>query len=254
MRKYFIVLSLVFVIVLLLSAKEVNFEYSKIFFPSNNKSGKVEGNKTMEETQLPEKLSETQFQNLTNESKPSEGGGETPSITPSFSANISEVLTLKIVGICSGIPVEGVSATIEGGGTFCFNEESPYFIIFEQNSTHIISYFYNQTDLSETLNKTESTLVYYLYAEDVHTIANKIDNIRIFSNVSCFKIGNYTLHTVRENVNGELKVTKMIVIFPLYMEDCSPLHKWEKLNFILSAEGRDYYLGSMFVKIKEKQS
>ncbi len=252
MRKYFILLALVFVVILLLSAKEVNLNYSKLFPTFSNNSGKPEENKTREKIHSSEKPSETQLQNLTNESKLSGGSGEISSIIPGSSANVSEVLSLKIVGICSGIPVEGVSATIEGGGTFCFNKESPYFIIFEQNSTHIISYFYNQTDLSETLNKTDSTLVYYLYAEDVHTIANKIDNIRILSNISCFKIGNFVLHTVKENVNGELKVTKMIVIFPLYMKDCTTLDKWGKLNFILSAEGKNYYLGSLFVKIKEK--
>ncbi len=254
MRKYFILLALAFVVILLLSAKEVNLNYSK-FFPSfSNNSGKPEENKTREKIHSSEKLPETQLQNLTNESKLSGGSGEISSIIPGSSANVSEVLSLKIVGICSGIPVEGVSATIEGGGTFCFNKESPYFIIFEQNSTHIISYFYNQTDLSETLNKTDSTLVYYLYAEDVHTIANKIDGIQVLSNVSCFRVGNYTLHTVRENMNGELKITKIVVIFPLYMENCNPFSKWEKFSFILSAEGKDYYLGSMFVKIKERQS
>ena len=163
-----------------------------------------------------------------------------------------KVLSLRIFEICSGKPVENMSSMIEGGGVFCLNKEYPYYVIFEYNSTHLNSYFVNESIFNQSFERNGEILVYYLYAEDVSSIATEIDSINLYSNINNFRIGNYTLHTVWERVDGNMEITKMIVVFPLYFTQFSEVDEWTQLNFTLKTGEKEYFLGNMFVKIKEK--
>jgi len=163
--------------------------------------------------------------------------------------NYTKPLTLKIYDICSG-KLENVFSISEGTRK-CLNSPSPYDILLEKNSTHIITSILNENGFNETFEINDTVLIYFLFAEDVATISKEID--KIYLDVSeHFYLGNYELQTIWEaDSYGNLYISKMIVILPLYVKKDVEDGDYT-LTFYLNALNKDFYLGKMNLLVRSR--
>jgi len=158
-------------------------------------------------------------------------------------------LTLKIYDICSG-KLENVFSISEGTRK-CLNSPSPYDILLEKNSTHIITSILNENSLNETFEINDTVLIYFLFAEDVSTISKEIDKIYLDGS-EYFYLGNYELQTIWEaDSYGNLYISKMIVILPLYVKKDVEDGNYT-LTFYLNALNKDFYLGKMNLLVRSR--
>ena len=156
-------------------------------------------------------------------------------------------LTLKIIDICSGKLIEVFS--ISEGTRKCLNAPSPYNVLIEKNSTHILASILNENGFNETFEINDTVLIYFLFAEDVSTISKEIDSIYLEGS-EYFFLGDYELHTIWErDSSGNLHVSKMIVVIPLYINK-EVESKEYTLTFYLSALNKSFYLGSVKITVK----
>lgn len=162
----------------------------------------------------------------------------------------SKALTLEIIDICSG-KLEDVFAVSEGV-RYCLNKKHPYFIILEKNLTHIQTSFYNETGFNETYELNESTLIFFLFAEDIASVSKVVQAFYIEGNPG-FYLGDYNLHTIWEkDPTGNLYISKMIAALPLYIKNTVSSTEWSELKFYLGVPNKNYYLGSLWIFVKEK--
>ena len=163
--------------------------------------------------------------------------------------NYTKPLTLKIYDICSG-RLENVFSISEGTRK-CLNLPSPYDILLEKNSTHIITSILNENGFNETFEINDTVLIYFLFAEDVATISKEIDKIYLDGS-EYFYLGDYELQTIWEvDSSGTLYISKMIVILPLYVKKDVKDGNYT-LTFYLNALNKDFYLGKMNFLVKNK--
>jgi hypothetical protein len=161
--------------------------------------------------------------------------------------NYTKPLTLKIVDICSG-KLENVFSISEGTRK-CLNAPSPYNILIEKNSTHFKTSILNENGFNETFEINDTVLIYFLFAEDVATISKEIDKIYLEGS-DYFFLGNYELQTIWEaDSSGNLYISKMIVILPLYVKKEVESGDYT-LTFYLSALNRTFYLGEAKIKVR----
>ena len=161
--------------------------------------------------------------------------------------NYIKPLTLKIYDICSG-KLENVFSISEGTRK-CLNSPSPYDILLERNSTHIITSILNENGFNETFEINDSVLIYFLFAEDVATISKEIDKIYLDGS-EYFYLGNYELQTIWEvDSSGNLYISKMIVILPLYVNK-EVIDGEYLLTFYLSTQNKSFYLGDIKIIVK----
>ena len=120
--------------------------------------------------------------------------------------NYTKPLTLKIVDICSG-KFKNVYSISEGTRK-CLNAPSPYNILIEKNSTHLMTSVLNENGFNETFEINDTVLIYFLFAEDVATISKEIDKIYLEGS-NYFFLGNYELQTIwKANSSGNLYISK----------------------------------------------
>ena len=163
--------------------------------------------------------------------------------------NYTKPLTLKIYDICSG-KLENIFSISEGTRK-CLNLPSPYDILLEKNSTHIITSILNENGLNETFEINNTLLIYFLFAEDVATISKEIDKIYLDGS-EYFYLGNYELQTIWEaDSYGNLYISKMIVILPLYVKKDVEDGNYT-LTFYLNALNKDFYLGKMNLLVRSR--
>ena len=156
--------------------------------------------------------------------------------------NYTKPLTLKIVDICSG-KFENVYSISEGTRK-CLNAPSPYNILIEKNSTHLITSILNKNGFNETFEINDSVLIYFLFAEDVATISKEIDKIYLEGS-DYFFLGNYELQTIWEaDSSGNLYISKMIVVLPLYVKREVESGNY-KLEFYLHALNKTFQIGEI---------
>jgi hypothetical protein len=161
--------------------------------------------------------------------------------------NYTKPLTLKIVDICSG-KLENIFSISEGTRK-CLNAPSPYNILLEKNSTHLKTSVLNENGFNETFEINDTVLIYFLFAEDVATISKEIDKIYLEGS-DYFFLGNYELQTIWEaDPSGNLYISKMIVILPLYVKKEVESGDYT-LTFYLSALNRTFYLGEAKIKVR----
>jgi hypothetical protein len=174
-------------------------------------------------------------------SQPTGGSSETP----------FQALRLEIIDLCSG--KFGDVLAVSEGVRYCLNEKYPYYIILEKNSTHLETSLYNASGFNETYEFNESALISFVFVEDVASINKTIESFYIQGS-SDFYLGGYDMHTIWErDVNGNLEVSKMIAALPLYVRNTvSVTNDWEELKFYLTASNKNYYLGDIWVWVKEK--
>jgi hypothetical protein len=197
----------------------------------------------------------TPTQNLTeaknktlNESNYSAQPQEMPQVEKE-SKEASKAITLEIFDICSG---KLDLLTISEGATKCLNKKFPYQIILQKNSTHLETIF-SQGGFSEIYELNESLLIFYLFAEDVASVSYEIQSLSLEGS-NDFKLGDYYLHTIWENdASGNLKISKMIIAFPLYVNgNIKASNEWKEIKFYLNIPNKTFYLGNLFVLVKEK--
>jgi hypothetical protein len=175
-----------------------------------------------------------------------EGSVISPVITTQ-QKNYTKPLTLKIVDICSG-KFENVFSISEGTRK-CLNAPSPYNILIDKNSTHIMTSILNENGFNETFEINDTVLIYFLFAEDVATISKEIEKIYLEGS-NYFFLGNYELQTIWEaDYSGNLYISKMIVVLPLYVKREVESGDYN-LKFYLSALNRTFYLGETNIFVK----
>jgi hypothetical protein len=160
-----------------------------------------------------------------------------------------KAITLEITDICSG---KLDLLTISEGATKCLNKKFPYQIILEKNSTHLETIFYKD-GFSETYELNESLLIFYLFAEDVASVSYEIQSLSLEGSED-FKLGDYYLHTIWErDASGNLTISKMIIAFPLYVNgNIKASNEWKEIKFYLNIPNKTFYLGNLFVLVREK--
>jgi hypothetical protein len=166
--------------------------------------------------------------------------------------NVSKALTLEIIDICSG-NLENSTSISEGGISKCLNRKYPYYIVLEKNSTHFQTSFYNISGFNETYAINESILIYFVFVEDVASVSTFIQSFQIQGS-TYFYFGGYTLYTTwKEDASGNLFISKMTVALPLYVKrDVPATNEWNELKFYLNIPNKNYYLGDLWVLVKEK--
>jgi len=156
-------------------------------------------------------------------------------------------LTLKIIDICSGKLIEVFS--ISEGTRKCLNAPSPYNVLIEKNSTHILASILNENGFNETFEINDTLLIYFLFAEDVSTISKEIDSIYLEGS-EYFFLGDYELQTIWErDSSGNLHVSKMIVVLPLYVKSQVEAGEYN-INLFLETLGKVFYLGKLEISVK----
>jgi hypothetical protein len=156
--------------------------------------------------------------------------------------NYTKPLTLKIVDICSG-KLENVFSISEGTRK-CLNAPSPYNILIEKNSTHLMTSILNENGFNETFEINDTVLIYFLFAEDVATISKEIDKIYL-EDSDYFFLGNYELQTIWEaDPSGSLYISKMIVVLPLHVKKEIEAGNY-KLEFYLHAINKTFQIGEI---------
>ena len=155
---------------------------------------------------------------------------------------------LKIVDICSG-KLENVFSISEGTRK-CLNSPSPYDILLEKNSTHIMTNILNYGGFNETFEMSDATLIYFLFIEDIKTISSDIENVHIEGS-NFFFLGDYEIQTIWETSSaGNLNISKMILILPLYIKGEIDTDRTYNLTFYLSLKDKNLYVGEMRVAIR----
>jgi len=151
-------------------------------------------------------------------------------------------LTLKIIDICSG-KFENVFSISEGTRK-CLNSPSPYDILLEKNSTHIVTSILNDNGFNETFEISDTILIYFLFAEDVASVTREIEKIYLDGS-DYFYVGEYELQTIWEaDSSGNLYISKMIAVLPLYVKKNITEGNYT-LTFYLRVFDKDFYIGKI---------
>ncbi len=198
-----------------------------------------------------------QFQVKTNITNQTEGGEGTPgssSVTGGTSSQqIPSVVSLEIFDLCSGKRLNESFSLSEGGTAKCLNQKPPYFVLIEKNSTHISTSIINVTFFNDVYEANDTwILVYYLYIQDIYSVANDLEEIYFLPPSNYLKLGNYTKHIIWERENGQLIPTKMIAIVPFYVNKNITITQWTTYNFYVRASSKDYSVGNISIMVKEK--
>ncbi|MEM5878886.1 MAG: hypothetical protein QXU74_00105 [Candidatus Aenigmatarchaeota archaeon] len=179
---------------------------------------------------------------------PQEGGGGAGETTKE-EGQAAKAITLEITDICSG---KLDLFTISEGATKCLNRKYPYQIILEKNSTHLTTSFYGLSGFEESYELNETILLFFIFAEDVASVSHEIQSFSLEGSQD-FSLGQYYLHTIWErDAAGNLVISKMIAILPLQVNGNIMSSDWKELKFYLNIPNKTYYLGNLWVLVKEK--
>ncbi|MEM5853554.1 MAG: hypothetical protein QXG39_03015 [Candidatus Aenigmatarchaeota archaeon] len=179
-------------------------------------------------------------------SLPQEGGRGVGKVE-SEKEQAAKTITLEITDICSG---KLDLFTVSEGATKCLNKKYPYWIILEKNSTHLKTSFYGLNEFEESYELNETTLIFYIFAEDIATVSHEIQSF-ILEGSQDFSLGQYYVHTVWErDPSGRFIISKMIGILPLKVNSNISSSDWKELKFYLVTSERTYFLGNLFIFVK----
>ncbi len=198
------------------------------------------------------KESLTQVNVTTREENFTEGiGGEEigSGITSKGGVEVTRVISLKIFDICSG-RLEDIFSVAEGVRV-CANREPPYHLNFTVNETNLTMVLEEDPGFRESYNFTNDTLVLFIFVGDIASVSKEVKHFYLETEASeSFYLGDYDLHTIMENVGGELEVTKMVAALSLYLKYPAVSLNSTEIKFFLETPERSYYLGSLWARIR----
>lgn len=176
------------------------------------------------------------------------GGSAEPTITTT--ATIPAVLTLEIVDICSG-KLESVF-TVSEGVRRCANQKYPYYIEITKNSSNMTTKLLGDNGFIELFDINYSGPIYYLFVEDVASVSNIIESFSMEGSKD-FYLGDHDLHTIWErSQTGNLYISKIIAILPLYIEKNATTSSQKELKIYLNIPNKTFYVGNFFALVNEK--